>query len=168
MKPLNEMTIALASDHAGFGLKSMIHLFLEREGATVKDFGCDSMENCDFPDYAHPMATSVEKGECDLGIGFCFTGNGMAMATNTHPHVRAVVCWESSQAENARRFFNANVLCLPSGSVTADKALDIIHKFVTTDFDGGERYERRIHHLANPNEYRIEKGEWILLKENKN
>ena len=162
------MTIAVASDHAGFGLKEMIQLFLEREGAKVMDIGCQSLESCDFTDYAHPLATLVEKGECDLGIGFCFTGNGMSMCANTHPHVRAVVCWESSQAENARRFFNANVLCLPSGSVTADKALDIIHKFVTTDFDGGERYERRIHHLANPNEYRIEKGEWILLKENKN
>ena len=150
MKPLNEMTIALASDHAGFGLKSMIHLFLEREGAKVVDFGCNSMDNCDFPDFAHPMATAVEKGECDFGIGFCY------------PHVRAVVCWETRMAENARRFFNANVLCLPAGSVAPDKALDIIHAFVTTAYAGGERYERRNHHLANPNKYRIENGEWIL------
>ena len=145
MKPLNELTIALASDHAGFGLKSMIQLYLEREGATVKDFGCHSMDNCDFPDFAHPMATAVEKGECDLGIGFCYTGNGMSMCANTHPGVRA---------ENSRRFFDANVLCLPAGNVAPDKALDIIHNFVTTAFSGGERYERRIHHLANPNEYK--------------
>ena len=162
MKPLNELTIALASDHAGFGLKAMIQLFLEREGATVKDFGCHSMENCDFPDFAHPMATAIEKGECDLGIGFCSTGNGMAMAANTHPHVRAVVCWEPRLAANARRFFDANVLCLPASNVAPDKALEIIQKFVTTAFEGGERYERRIHHLANPNEYKIENGEWIL------
>lgn len=162
MKPINELTIALASDHAGFGLKSMIHLFLEREGAKVLDFGCDSMENCDFPDYAHPMATAVEKGECDLGIGFCYTGNGMSMCANTHPHVRATICWEARMAENARRFFDANVLCLPAGSVAPDKALDIIHAFVTTTFAGGERYERRIHHLANPNKYRIEDDQWIL------
>ena len=83
MKPINELTIAMASDHAGFGLKSMIQLYLEREGAKVIDFGCHSMENCDFPDFAHPMATAVEKGECDLGIGFCYTGNGMAMAAST-------------------------------------------------------------------------------------
>lgn len=153
MKDLTELTIALASDHAGFGLKSMIQLFLEREGATVKDFGCYSMENCDFPDFAHPMATAVERGECDLGIGICFTGNGMSMAANTHPHVRAIVCWDVKMAENVRRFFDANVLCLPAGYVSADKALDIIHKFVTTKYEGGERYERRIHHLANPNEY---------------
>ncbi|MBQ3998067.1 MAG: RpiB/LacA/LacB family sugar-phosphate isomerase [Paludibacteraceae bacterium] len=162
MKPLNELTIAMASDHAGFGLKSMIQLYLEREGAKVIDFGCHSMDNCDFPDFAHPMATAVEKGECDLGLAFCFTGNGMSMATNTHPHVRATICWEPRMAENARRFFNANVLCLPAGYVAPDKALDIIHEFVTTAYDGGERYERRIHHLANPNVYKIENGEWIL------
>ena len=162
MKKLDEMTIALASDHAGFGLKSMIQLYLEREGVKVDDFGCHSMENCDFPDFAHPMATAVEKGECDLGIGFCFTGNGMCMATNTHPHVRATICWEPRMAENARRFFDANILCLPAGYVAPDKALDIIHAFVTTAFDGGERYVRRIRHLANPNKYRIENGEWIM------
>ena len=100
MKELNEMTFALASDHAGFGLKAMIQLFLEREGAKVIDFGCHSMENCDFPDFAHPMASAVEKGECDFGIGFCSTGNGMAIATNRHPGIRATVCWEPKMAKN--------------------------------------------------------------------
>ena len=149
MKPLKQMTVALASDHAGFGLKSMIQLFLEREGAKVLDFGCYSMENCDFPDFAHPLAESVEKGECDFGIGFCFTGNGMAMSTNRSPRVRATICWEPRMAENARRFFDANILCLPAGYVAPDKALEIIEAFVTTAFDGGERYERRINKLAN-------------------
>lgn len=148
MKPLNEMTIALASDHAGFGLKSMIQLFLEREGATVKDFGCDSMENCDFPDYAHPMAAAVEKGECDLGLAFCFTGNGMCMAANRHQGIRAVICWEQRLAENARKFFNANVLCFPAGYVAPDKAIDIIQAFVTTAYEGGERYDRRINKIG--------------------
>ena len=153
MKPITELTIALASDHAGFGLKEMIQLFLEREGAKILDFGCHSMENCDFTDYAHHLAPAVEKGECDLGIGFCYTGNGMSMATNTHPHVRATVCWETRIAKDARRFFDANLLCLPAGSVAPDKALEIIQAFVTTAYQGGERYDRRIHHLANPNVY---------------
>lgn len=147
------MTIAVASDHSGFGLKEMIQLFLEREGAKVMDIGCQSLETCDFTDYAHPLATLVEKGECDLGIGFCFTGNGFSMAANTHPHVRATICWEPRMAENARRFFDANLLCLPAGYVAPDKAIEIIEAFVTTAFDGGERYERRIKHLANPNVY---------------
>lgn len=151
MKPINELTIALASDHAGFGLKSMIHLFLEREGAKVLDFGCDSMESCDFPDYAHPMANAVEKGECDLAIGFCYTGNGMSMCANMHPGVRATICWDPQMAENARRFFDANVLCLPAGYVAPHIAQNIIRAFITTAFSGEERYKRRLRHLANPN-----------------
>ena len=147
------MTIAMASDHAGFALKQQVQLFLEDNGAKVKDFGCYDTESCDYPDYAHPLATLVEKGECDLGIGFCFTGNGFSMAANTHPHVRATICWEAQMAKNARRFFDANILCLPSGYVAPDKALEIIKAFVTTAYQGGERYDRRINHLANPNVY---------------
>ena len=92
MKPINELIIAMASDHAGFGLKSMIQLYLEREGAKVVDFGCNSMDNCDFPDFAHPMATAVEKGECDLGLGFChtrFPADGstyVRMGVSSHAH----------------------------------------------------------------------------------
>jgi len=147
MKPINELTFALASDHAGFGLKEMIQLFLEREGAKVVDFGCHSMDNCDFPDFAHPMATAVEKGECDFGLGFCSTGNGMAIAANRHPGIRATVCWEPKMAKNARRFFDANVLCFPAGSIAPDKALEVLQKFCETDFYG-DRYERRINKLA--------------------
>lgn len=147
MKPINELTFALASDHAGFGLKEMIQLFLEREGAKVVDFGCHSMDNCDFPDFAHPMATAVEKGECDFGLGFCSTGNGMAIAANRHPGIRATVCWEPKMAKNARRFFDANVLCFPAGSIAPDKALEVLQKFCETDFYG-DRYERRLNKLA--------------------
>lgn len=148
MKPLNEMTIALASDHAGFGLKSMIHLFLEREGATVKDFGCYSMENCDFPDFAFPMAEAVQKGECDFGIGFCSTGNGMSMAANRYSDIRACICWEPRLAKNARRFFDANVLCLPAGSIASDTALEVVDAFLSSEFEGG-RYAQRMKKLSN-------------------
>lgn len=147
MKPINEMTFALASDHAGFGLKEMIQLYLEREGAKVVDFGCHSMDNCDFPDFAHPMANAVEKGECDYGLGFCSTGNGMAIAANRHPGIRATVCWEPKMAKNARRFFDANVLCFPAGSIAPDKAIEVLEKFCETDFLG-DRYERRINKIA--------------------
>jgi len=146
MKALNEMTIALASDHAGFGLKSMIHLYLEREGATVKDFGCDSMENCDFPDFAHPMAEAVAKGECDFGIGFCGTGNGMSMAANKHSGIRACICWDARLATNARRYFDANVLCLPASAVASDTALEVVEAFLTSEFEGG-RYAKRMEKL---------------------
>ena len=143
MKPLNELTIAMASDHAGFGLKDMLLLYLEREGAKVKDFGCYSLESCDYPDFAHPMAVAVEKGEYDFGIAICYTGNGISMTANKHQGIRAALCWDIRLAELARQHNNANVLSLPAGFVTPDKALEIVETFFSTDFEGG-RHERRV------------------------
>lgn len=147
MKPFSEMTIALASDHAGFGLKQAIQLFLEDNGAKVKDFGCFSTESCDYPDYAHPMAEAVEKGEYEFGIAICSTGNGITMTCNKHQGIRAALCWDTKLAEFARLHNNANVLGLPANYIRVDKALDIVRVFFQTDFEGG-RHERRINKIA--------------------
>ena len=84
MKSFSEMTIALASDHAGYGLKHAIQLFLEDNGAKVKDFGCYSTDSCDYPDYAHPMSEAVEKGEYEFGIAIC-SALRCAGKLNWHP-----------------------------------------------------------------------------------
>ena len=137
------MTIALASDHAGFNVKRSVQLFLEDNGARVKDFGCFSTESCDYPDFAHPMAAAVEKGEFDFGIAVCSTGNGIQMTCNKHQGIRAALCWDKKIAELARQHNNANVLCLPASFIPADKVLDIVRVFFQTDFEGG-RHERRV------------------------
>ena len=141
------MSIALASDHAGFALKQQVQLFLEDNGATVKDFGCYSTESCDYPDYAHPLADAIEKGEFEFGIIICSTGNGIAMAANKHQGVRAALCWDTKLAELARQHNNANVLGLPANFISAVKALDIVRTFFQTDFEGG-RHERRVNKIA--------------------
>ena len=146
MKPFSEMTIALASDHAGFGLKQAIQLFLEDNGAKVKDFGCHSTESCDYPDFAHPMAEAVEKGEYEFGIDICSTGNGITMTCNKHQGIRAALCWDTKLAEYARLHNNANVLGLPASFIRVDQALDIVRVFFQTDFEGG-RHERRINKI---------------------
>ena len=146
MKPFSEMTIALASDHAGFGLKQSIQLFLEDNGAKVKDFGCFSNESCDYPDFAHPMAEAIEKGEYEFGIAICSTGNGICMSANKHQGIRAALCWDTKLAELARQHNNANVLGLPANFISAVKALDIVRTFFQTDFEGG-RHERRINKI---------------------
>ena len=146
MKPFSEMTIALASDHAGFGLKQAIQLFLEDNGAKVKDFGCYSNESCDYPDFAHPMAEAVEKGEYEFGIAICSTGNGITMTCNKHQGIRAALCWDTKLAELARQHNNANVLSLPANFISAVKALDIVRTFFQTDFEGG-RHERRVNKI---------------------
>ncbi len=147
MKNFSELTIALACDHAGLGLKQAIQLFLEDNGAKVKDFGCYTSESCDYPDYAHPLAESVEKGECEFGIAICSTGNGICMTCNKHQGIRAALCWETKLAELARQHNNANVLGLPANFVSAPKALDIVRTFFQTDFEGG-RHERRVNKIA--------------------
>ena len=147
MKSFSEMTIALASDHAGFELKQQVQLFLEDNGAKEKDFGCFSTESCDYPDFAHSLALAVENGEYEFGIVICSTGNGITMTANKHQGIRAALCWETKLAELARAHNNANVLGLPANFISAPKALDIVRTFFQTDFEGG-RHERRVNKIA--------------------
>lgn len=142
MKALGEMTIGMASDHAGFALKQKIQLFLEDSGAKVIDYGCENEESCDYPDFGHKMAEAVSKGECDYGIGVCGTGNGMNMVCNKHHGVRSALCWEKDIAELARKHNDANVLCLPGRYLAVPVSLETVHKFLTTDFDGGRHVKR--------------------------
>ena len=146
MKPFSELTIALASDHAGFALKNQVRLFLEDNGAKVHDFGCFSDESCDYPDYAHPLAEAVEKGAYECGIVICSTGNGICMTANKHQGIRAALCWEKRLAQLARQHNNANVLGLPANFITVPQALDIVATFFQTDFEGG-RHERRVNKI---------------------
>lgn len=146
MKPLNELRIALASDHAGYCLKLSVIAFLQAQGATTYDFGCYSTDSCDYPDFAHPLADAVEKGEYDFGITLCSTGNGICMTANKHQHIRAALCWDVPLAQLARQHNNANVLGLPANFITEEKALELVKTFFTTDFDGG-RHLRRINKI---------------------
>ncbi len=146
MKPLNQLHIALASDHAGYNLKQEIIKHLQDNNAATHDFGCFSTDSCDYPDYAHPLAQAVEKGNYDFGITICSTGNGICMTANKHQGIRAALCWDVPLAELARQHNNANVLALPANFVTKEKALAIVDTFFHTDFQGG-RHERRINKI---------------------
>lgn len=138
MKP-----IALASDHAGFELKAIVEGYLEARGVAYKDFGTDSAESCDYPDFAHPAARAVESGECSMGIAMCGTGNGIAMALNKHQGIRAALCWNKEIAALARQHNDANVLVMPARFIDAVTALAIVDTFLDTSFEGG-RHQRRI------------------------
>ncbi len=140
---MNISTIGICSDHAGFGLKSVIEGYLESKGLEYKDFGTDSADSCDYPDYAHPCALAVESGECHPGIAMCGSGNGIAMTLNKHRGVRAALCWTPELASLARRHNNANVLVLPARFIAPEVALEIVDTFLSTGFEGG-RHERRI------------------------
>ena len=146
MKNWKELRIALASDHAGYNLKFEVIKHLESKGVTLHDFGCFSTESCDYPDFAHPMAAAVERGEYDYGITICSTGNGICMTANKHQGIRAALCWDVRIAELARQHNNANVLGLPANFISQDLALQMVDTFFTTDFEGG-RHERRVNKI---------------------
>ena len=150
MKPIDHLRIGLCSDHAGYEMKQVILEHLKAKNpAELKDFGCFSPESCDYPDYAHPMATAIEKGEFDYGISICGTGNGISMVLNKHQGIRAALCWNEEIAILARRHNNANVISLPARFITEEQALAMIDAFFTTGFEGG-RHQRRIDKIAAP------------------
>jgi len=135
--------LAIACDHAGFDFKEIIKTYLENKGYTIKDFGTYSTESSDYPDYAHPLAEAVEKGEYLFGITLCGSGNGINMTANKHQGIRAALCWNAEISELARLHNNANVCSIPARFVNIDLAKKIVDIFLTTQFEGG-RHLRRI------------------------
>ena len=135
--------IAMACDHAGFELKEYLKTFLEGEGYDIIDFGTDSETSCDYPDFAHPAAESVESGRCNFGIGICGSGNGMQMTLNKHQDIRAALCWLPELAELAKKHNDANFLVLPARFITKEEGKEITEAYLKSDFEGG-RHLRRV------------------------
>ena len=134
--------LALASDHAGFDLKSKISLFLNEQGYETIDFGCFTNVSCDYADYAHPLAFAVEKDPNLVGIVCCGSGNGINMTVNKHQGIRSAICWNDTVAELARSHNNANVCSLPARFLTIEEALRIVQIFLNTDFEYGRHLIR--------------------------
>jgi len=139
--------IAIGADHAGFELKEKVREWLNRSGFESKDFGTYSSESADYPDFAHPVASAVEKKEFDLGILICGSGNGVAITANKHQGIRAAICWNEELASLARQHNDANILCLPARYISSDLSMKIIDKFLSSSFEGG-RHERRVKKIA--------------------
>lgn len=134
--------IAIGSDHAGFVLKSTIMEQLQHKGFEVKDQGTFSETSCDYPDYAHAVATAVEKGAAWMGILICGSANGVAITANKHQGIRAAICWETIIAELARQHNDANIICIPARFVSASLASNMVDAFLSTPFEGGRHLNR--------------------------
>lgn len=141
------MKIAIGGDHAGFEYKKEIIEMLEAAGHTTQNFGTDTGDSVDYPDHVHPLATSVEKAENDLGILICGSGNGVAMTANKHQGIRAALCWGKELAELSRQHNNANVIAIPARFVSLDNAKEMVNAFVSTDFEGG-RHQNRVDKIS--------------------
>ena len=137
------MTIAFASDHGGYEMKQNLIARLEKEGHTCRDFGTNSLESCDYPDFCAPAAKAVASGECERGIVICTTGIGVSIACNKVKGIRCAHCADDCEAELTRRHNNANMVAIGAGftgPMMADRIVDI---FLNTPFDGG-RHQRRV------------------------
>ena len=135
--------IAVGADHAGFEYKELLKKWLDRNGYTLKDFGAYNADSADYPDFAHPVASAVEKNEFEFGLLVCGSANGVAITANKHQGVRAAICWNEELASLARQHNNANVLCLPARYITIELAEKILDRFLHSSFEGG-RHERRV------------------------
>ena len=143
MIPINLMSIGVACDHAGYELKTKVIKHLESKGCVVHDFGTDSAESVDYPDYAHKLASAVESGSCQFGIAICGSGNGVNMTVNHHRKVRGALCWTPEIAALARQHNDANIISLPARFIEPSIALQMVDVFLSTDFEGG-RHQRRV------------------------
>ena len=137
------MKIALACDHGGLNLKKQIIKYLEEQGYEYIDYGTDSLESCDYPDFALPAAEAVAAGECERGILVCSTGIGVSIVANKVPGVRCAHCHDSYCAEFTRLHNDANVLALGEKVVGVGYAIKIVDTFLKTQFEGG-RHQRRV------------------------
>lgn len=141
------MKIALACDHGGLNLKREVIAYLKQNGYDFIDYGTDSFDSCDYPDFALPAAEAVACGECETGIIICSTGIGVSMVANKVPGVRCAHCHDSYCAEFTRRHNDANVLAMGEKVVGAGYALKIVETFLTTSFEGG-RHSRRVDKIS--------------------
>lgn len=135
--------IAFASDHAGFSLKNQIKQYVAERGYDILDFGTDSEDSCDYPDFAHPAAIAVENGTANFGIAMCGSGNGIQMTLNKHQGIRAALCWKPELATLAKAHNNANFLVLPARFINFDEAKRIVDAYLNAEYEGG-RHQRRI------------------------
>ncbi len=139
--------VAIGSDHAGFEYKEDLISFLEAKGLSYQDFGTHSTDSVDYPDFAHPVAEAVEKGEASFGILICGSANGVSITANKHQGIRAAICWGEEIAKLSREHNNANVICIPARFVREGDAERMVQIFMYTEFEGG-RHQRRVEKIA--------------------
>jgi ribose 5-phosphate isomerase B len=140
------MKIAIGNDHAGTTYKYNIIEVLEHKKVEVHNFGTNTEDSVDYPDFVHPVATAVSNEKVDFGILLCGTANGVAITANKYKKIRAGICWNVDIVKLIRQHNNANILCIPSRFVSVEDALLMVDVFIQTKFDGG-RHQNRINKI---------------------
>ncbi len=141
------MKIAIGGDHAAVELKAALIAKLNTDGHEVHNFGTDSSDSVDYPDFGHPVAKEVLNGAADLGIVICGSGNGINMTVNKYAGIRSALAWNEELAALARQHNKANILALPARFISVEEGLKIMESFLSSEFEGG-RHERRVNKIT--------------------
>ena len=137
------MKIAIGNDHAGPEYKYKIIKYLESKNIEIINYGTNTGNSVDYPDFVHPVAGAVNDNKVDLGILICGSGNGVCMTANKYKNVRAGLCWNEEIVELIKLHNNANILCIPARYITLEEAVKFVEIFLNTKFEGG-RHQSRI------------------------
>ena len=141
------MKIAVACDHGGLQLKRALVRYLTSKGHEVIDFGTDTEESCDYPDYALPAAEAVAAGRCERGVLVCGTGIGVSLVANKVPGIRCAHCHDTYSAKYTRLHNDANMLAFGQRVIGEGLMEEIVDVFLSTDFEGG-RHQRRVDKIS--------------------
>lgn len=140
------MKIAIGSDHGGFHLKQIVKEHLDKKNVEYRDFGCESCDSVDYPDFGLAVAEAVVSGEFDRGIIICGTGIGISISANKVPGIRAALCNDTYSAKMSRQHNDANILALGERVIGPGLAIDIVDTFLKEEFLGG-RHEIRVNKI---------------------
>ena len=136
------MNISIGNDHAATAYKFEIIKLLKSKGINVKNYGTDSNESVDYPDFVHPVAKDIVSKKAQYGILLCGSANGVAMTANKYKEVRAGLCWTKEIVALIRQHNNANILCIPARFTSIPQALKMVEVFINTEFEGGRHLNR--------------------------
>ena len=142
------MKIAIACDHGALELKNAVKTYLLESGYEVADFGTNTLDSCDYPDYVEPAARAVAAGECDRGIVMCSTGIGVSIAANKVHGIRCALLSDLMSARLTREHNDTNMMAMGAFIVGVPLALQIVDTWLNTEFSQGERHARRIAKIA--------------------
>ncbi len=146
---MDKLSVAVASDHAGYDLKRALKQELEAMGHPILDLGTDSNESADYPDFGYAVARALKEGRAARGVLVCGSGVGISIAANRYPEVRAALVHDSLGARLAREHNDANVICFGGRMIDAEVARQCLKVFLETQFEGG-RHATRVQKLSNP------------------
>lgn len=141
------MKISIGNDHAGTDYKIAIVEHLKKRDIIAKNYGTDSADSVDYPDFVHPVAQDVNDNKVDFGILICGSANGVAMTANKYQNVRAGICWMNEITVLTRQHNNANIICIPARYTAIPQALKMVDTFLDTKFEGG-RHQKRVDKIA--------------------